>query len=179
MFADELVGREALQGFESTREVVGGDEVRQVRAQLVVRGVVEPLDRCLLDGAVHALDLSIRPRVSRLGQPVRHIILGAGEFECVGPEELLAGEHVLDLVRGPGVAAGLGEVGAVVGENRVNPVGHGRDQGAQEVGRNAPSAPLMQLDEGELGRAVDRDQQVKLALLGSDFREVDVEVADG
>src|SRR3954453_2197166 len=65
-FADELVGREALQGLEPAPEVVGGDEVSQVRAQLVVRGVVEPLDRGFLDGAVHALDLSIRPRVSRL-----------------------------------------------------------------------------------------------------------------
>jgi hypothetical protein len=36
----------------------------------------------------------------------------------------------------------------------------------------------MQLHEGELGCAVDRDQQVELALLGSDFRDIDVEVAD-
>ena len=134
---------------------------------------IEPLDRCFLDGAVHALDLSIRPRVPRLGQPVRHIVLGAGEFERVGAKELLVGQHLLDLVRGPGVAARLGEMGAVVGEHGVNPIGHGRDQGAQEAGRNAAGDPLMQLHEGELGCAVDRDQQVKLALLGSDFREQD------
>jgi len=118
-FADELVGREPLQGFEATGAVVGGDEVRQVRAQLFVGGVVEALNGRLLEGAVHALDLPIRPRVSRLGQPVGHIVLGAGEFEGVGAKELLAGQHVLDLVRGPGVAAGLGEVGAIVGENRI------------------------------------------------------------
>src|SRR5215212_6757215 len=47
------------QGFEATAEVVGGHEVRQVRAQLVVGGVVEALDSRLLDGAVHALDPSI------------------------------------------------------------------------------------------------------------------------
>jgi hypothetical protein len=34
------------------------------------------------------------------------------------------------------------------------------------------------LNEGDLGRAVDRNQQVELALLGSDFRDIDVEVAD-
>jgi hypothetical protein len=113
LFADELVGREPLQGFEATGEVVSLDEVIHVRAQLVVRGVVEPLDRCFLDGAVHALDLPIRPRVSRLGQPVGHIVLGAGELEGVGAEQLLAGQHRLDLGRGPGVAAGLGEVGAI------------------------------------------------------------------
>jgi hypothetical protein len=38
---------------------------------------------------------------------------------------------------------------AVVGEHGVNPVGHGRDQGAQEVARDAAGDPLMQLDEGE------------------------------
>jgi hypothetical protein len=37
----------------------------------------------------------------------------------------------------------------------------------------------MQLDEGELGRAVDRNQQGELALLGPQLGEVDVEVADG
>ena len=53
------MGREALQGLEATSEVVGGDEVSRVRAQLIVGGVVEPLDRRLLDGAVHPLDLPV------------------------------------------------------------------------------------------------------------------------
>ena len=74
---------------------------------------------------VHALDLPICPRVSRLGQTVRHIglgagVLGAGEVEGVGAKELLAGQHLLDLVRRPGVTAGLGEMRAIVGEHCVN-----------------------------------------------------------
>ena len=36
----------------------------------------------------------------------------------------------------------------------------------------------MQLDEGELGRVVDGDEHVKLSLLGADFGDVDVDVAD-
>jgi hypothetical protein len=112
--ADSLVGCEPAQGLKATAEVVGGDEVGEVRAQLIVCGVVEALDSRLLEGAVHPLDLPVRPRVSRLGQTVLHIVLRAGEFERVGTEELLASEHLLDLVRRPGVAAGLGEVGAVV-----------------------------------------------------------------
>ena len=116
--------------------------------------------------------------MSRLGQPVGHIVLGAGEFEGVGAEQLLAREHRLDLGRRPGVAVGLGEMRAVVGEHGVNPVGHGRDQVAEEVARDTPRCLLVQLHKGELGRAVDGDQQVELALLGSDFREVDVEEAD-
>src|SRR3954453_12213946 len=58
-FADSLIACEAAQGLEATAEVVGGDEVSQVHAQLVVRGVVEALDRRLLDGAAHPLDLPI------------------------------------------------------------------------------------------------------------------------
>src|SRR5215213_2199847 len=111
-----------------------------------MRDVVEALNGRLLDGAVHPLDLPIRPRVSRLGQAVLHIGLGAGEFEGVGAKELLASEHLLELVRHPGVTAGLGEMRAVVGENRMHPVGHGRDQGAEEVACDAAGHPLMQLD---------------------------------
>ena len=66
----------------------------------------------------------------RLGQAVLDVAPGAGKLKRVGAEELLASEHLLDLVGRPGVAAGLGEVRAVVGENRVNLVGNGRDQGA-------------------------------------------------
>jgi hypothetical protein len=37
----------------------------------------------------------------------------------------------------------------------------------------------MQLGEGELAGPVDGDKQMKLALLGSDLGDVDVEEADG
>src|SRR5215212_5672767 len=70
------------------------------------------------------------------------------------------------------------EVGAIVGENRMHPVRHSRDQVSEEVAGNAASDPLMQLNKGKLGRAVDRNQQIELALLGSDFRDIGVEVAD-
>ena len=78
---------------------------------------------------------------------------------------MLGGEHPLDLVRRPGVAAGLDEMRAVVGENRVNLVRNGRDQGAQEVACDTAGDLLMQLDEGDLGRAVDRNKQRELALM--------------
>ena len=74
--------------------------------------------------------LTVRPGVPRLGQAVLYVAPGAGKLKRVGAEELLASEHLLDLVGRPGVAAGLGEVRAVIGENRVNLVGNGRDQGA-------------------------------------------------
>jgi len=58
-FADVFVGREAFKGLEPLGEVVGADEVGEVAAQLVVRVVVEALDRGILDGAVHPLDLAV------------------------------------------------------------------------------------------------------------------------
>jgi hypothetical protein len=58
-------------------------------AELVVVLVVESLDRGVLDGAVHALDLAVRPRVPRLGEPVVDVELGAGELEGVAEERLL------------------------------------------------------------------------------------------
>jgi hypothetical protein len=42
------------------------------------------------------------------------------------------------------------ELRAVVGEHGVNAIGHGSDEGAQEVGCDAAGGPLVQLGEGEL-----------------------------
>ena len=69
-FAEVFVGREAFERLESSGEVVGSEEVCQVRFE-VVMGVVEvSLDRSVLDGPVHALDLPVGPRVVGLGEPV-------------------------------------------------------------------------------------------------------------
>lgn len=57
-------------------------------------------------------------------------------------------------------------------------VGHCGDEMPEEVGRGSAGHLLVQLDEGELGRAVDGDQQGELALFGADFGDVDVEKAD-
>ena len=52
MFADELIGREAFEGLQSSPEVVGADEGVEVISQLVVIVVVEAFDGRVLDGAV-------------------------------------------------------------------------------------------------------------------------------
>ena len=53
-------GVEAAQGLEATTIIVGLDEQLQVVAQLVVAAVMVSLDRGVLDGAVHPLELAIR-----------------------------------------------------------------------------------------------------------------------
>ncbi len=65
-----FIGREPFEGLESSGEVVGSEEVGQVRFELVM-GVVEvSLDRSVFDGSVHSLDLPVGPGVVGLGEPV-------------------------------------------------------------------------------------------------------------
>jgi hypothetical protein len=75
-FADGFVGCEALEGLQSSAEVVGLDEIGEVPAELVVGVVVEALDGCFLDSPVHAFDLAVGPRVSWFGEPV--VDVGSG-----------------------------------------------------------------------------------------------------
>jgi hypothetical protein len=69
-------------------------------------------------------------------------------------------------------------MGPVVGKDGVDLVGDGVDQPAQEVARGLADHFLVQLDEGELRRSIDCDEQVELALRGSDFGDVDMKIAD-
>ncbi len=103
---------------------------------------------------------------------------GAGQLEGMGAEQLSGLERRPDLGDGRAARARVGEVRPVIREHGVDPVGHHRDQAAEEVGRDAPGRPLVQLREGELAGAVDGDEQVELALLGAQLGDVDVEEAD-
>ena len=57
-------------------------------------------------------------------------------------------------------------------------VGDGGDQATQEISGGPPRDLLVQFDEGELRRPIDRDDEIELALSGSDLGEVDMEIAD-
>ena len=106
------------------------------------------------------------------------IIEGAGVFERMRVEEPPLGDHLLDLGWGPGFAGGVGEVGSVVGEDGVDFVGDGGDQAAQEVRGRAARHLLVQFDEGELRGPINRDDEIELALNGSNLGDVDMETAD-
>ena len=111
--------------------------------------IVEAPDGGVLDGSVHPLDLTIRPRVPGLGQPVFNIELGAGELEGMAEEWLVAGQHLPDVLGRPAIACGLGEVRAVVSEHGVDPVGNCRGERPEEVSGNATRGLLVQLGEGD------------------------------
>ena len=63
-------------------------------------------------------------------------------------------------------------------EDGMDPVRDGGDQAAQEVPRGATRHLLVHLDEGELRRSVDGDEQVELALRSSNLGDVDMKIAD-
>ena len=69
-------------------------------------------------------------------------------------------------------------MGSVVGEDGVDLVGDGGDQASQEVSRGATRHLLVHLDEGELRRPIDGDDEVEFALRGSNFGDVDMKIAD-
>jgi hypothetical protein len=52
-----------------------------------------------------------------------------------------------------------------------------RDEVTEEVGRSPSGDLLVQFNEGKLGYAVDRHEQVELALGGSNLGDVDMEFA--
>lgn len=76
-----LVGRKAAQGLQPTGMVVGVDEQLQVRPELFVGLAVIALDRGVLDGAVHPLDLTVGPGMVGLGQTMLEAVLVADAVE--------------------------------------------------------------------------------------------------
>ena len=177
-FADVFERREALQSLEPASEVIGCDEVREMLSKLLMALVVEALDCGFLDGPVHSFDLSVGPGVLWFGQPMVDIVSSAGEFESVSTEERASCDGLFDLADSQATAAWYREVDTVIGENRMDLVGHGRNKMAKEFGGNLGGRFLMQLDKGEFRRSIDGDKEMELAFFGPHFGNVDVEEAD-
>src|SRR5262252_5052378 len=92
--------------------------------ELVVSLVVVAVDSRFLDGPVHPLDLTVGPRMVGLGQAV---------LDTVGSADLVEAVHAV--AGGPAVAISgqVGELNAVVGQDGVQAVGHGRDRKSGRV----------------------------------------------
>jgi hypothetical protein len=84
----------------------------------------------------------------------------AGMLEGMSPDGFSGFDRGSDVRRGRTGVAERCEMLAVVGQHRVND----RNQAAEEIGRCAAHDLFMHFDKSELGRAVDRDKQVELAL---------------
>lgn len=167
-----------MQCLEPASEIVGRDEIGEVLAQLVVRFVIEALDRCLLDRPVHAFDLAIRQRMSGFCQAMLDIEVGTGRFERMATKQDAIGPHGFDILRRPSVAGRISEMRAVVGQHGMDAVWNRSGEGAQEVTSNATCRFLVQLDECEFRRPVDRHEEIEAPHFGADFGDVDMKIAD-
>ena len=142
-FADEFVRCEAFQRLQSSAEVVSADKVVEMRCQLLVRFVEIAADGRFLDGSVHAFDLAVGPWMARFRQPMIDVQDGARILEGMGTEEFAAAHEFFYLGRGPGRTARIGEMRAVIGQNRVDLVGDRRGQPTQEIGSDPPGRSAM------------------------------------
>ncbi len=93
-------------------------------------------------------------------------------------EALLLFDHDLDLGGAPGIAGGIGELHAIVGEHRVDFVGHGFDQRSEEIRRDSRGGASVELHKSEFARPINGDKEMELALGGLNFGDVDMKIAD-
>jgi hypothetical protein len=114
--------------------------------------VVEPFDDGPLDRAVHPLDLTIRPGMLHLGQPV---------FDTV-----VVADAVEDVLEGMPVLFSVGELDATIDETGVDGVGNGADEVVQEPGGSQFAGLLMQFRIGKLRGFVDGHKEIELAFCG-------------
>ena len=150
-------------------EVVGAHESLNVGLERLGIGVVERLDRGLFHGAVHPLGLAVRPGMVGLGQPVLDAVLAADAVEDMPHPPCYRPAPVLGQV---------GEGHPVVGQDRVQPVGEGGHDLAQESGAVQFGVGVEEGDVGELRDPVDGQEHKKLALSQPELADVDVDVAD-
>src|SRR5665213_613054 len=76
------------------------------------------------------------------------------------------------------IARQVSKLNAVIGEDGMQPVRDGFDQVFQERDGGGSVSLTMQLHKGELRRAIDRHEEIELALFGTYLGDVDMEVAD-
>ena len=136
-----------------------------MHAQGLVTLVVVALNRRFLQRAVHAFYLTIRPGMTYPRQAMLDPVLAAHPIKQVH-------ERV-------SVPATMGELDAVIGQHRVQPVGIEGNDGFEEAYRCRSLGLLMQLGIGNLRRAIDGNEEIELALSSSDLRDVDMDVSDG
>jgi len=123
-FPGEFVWCEAYEDFALEGVVGDLDEVAQMVAQLFMAVVVETLYGSVLEGAVHVLDLPIGPWMIDLREAVLDSIFTASHVEHMG--RVLGGWSV-------GVSRRISKLDVVVGEHRVDFVGHNPDHSATDL----------------------------------------------
>lgn len=124
--------------------------------------IVEALNGGVLDGAVHAFHLSVRPGMTDFGQAVLDAVLGANPSEDM--------TTVMDIL-------GMqGELDTIVSEHCVDLVGNGINQVPEKLGSSHFTGLPDQLDKSELAGAVDGDKEIDFSFTCAQLSNVDVKV---
>lgn len=104
--------------------------------QLVARLIVVTFDGCFLDRAIHPFYLAIGPRMADLGQAMINVMSLADPVK----------ENIPISFR----SLAFCELDAVVGQDRVNGVGHSRHPIAKKAFRDHPRGPGVRFRIGKL-----------------------------
>lgn len=132
--------------------------------ELFVIVVVETLDGGFFDRSVHSLNLPIGPWVLHLGQAMLNAVLVTHPVE--------------DVMEGIFMPLLIGELDAVVRQNRMDGIRNCFDQIAQELGCIHLSGFGIELNEGKLGCSINGNKEIELALGRLHLGNIDVKVAN-
>ena len=109
-----------------------------------------------------AFDQADGLRMLGFGQPMLNVGLCAGVLDGMSSEDFACHDGSLGGKHGGPRTARVRGVDAVVGPDRVDAERRGIDQRAQDRAGNPRRGLLVQLDEGELRRSVDRHERCSL-----------------
>lgn len=124
--------------------------------------VVVALDGGVFERAVHALNLTVGPRVIRLGESVVDLVLKTHPVE--------------DVRKRVPVFLTVGELNPVISEHGVQLVRRRLDEVAQKLCGDQLRRAWVQFGVGDLTGAVNRHEQIQLPFFGSDLGNINVEV---
>jgi hypothetical protein len=158
-----------LEGFESPSEVVGCDEVGQMPLKVIVAVLEEAFDGGFLDGAIHPLDLAVRPEMIWLGEPVFDATAATHAVEGMSAEACRWSLTVFGKVC---------ELDSIIGKYRMNTVRNSFNKRFEEGSRSLHVGFRHEFDHDVLRGSVDGNEKIELALRRAHLGQVDMEEAD-
>ena len=123
----------------------------------------------ILDGAVHAFDLAVCPRMVGLSEAVFDAVAKASSFEGMTSQHRRGSLAVLGQI---------GKLNAVVSKHGVDVIRDRFDQIAKELRGCLGGSPLGKLCKSKLGSAINGHKEMELSFGALHFGDVDMEIAD-
>jgi hypothetical protein len=141
---DVRIGCKPLKRFEPLREVIGHQEGMQLLFQVDMSLVVIRFHWSRFERAVHPFHLAIGPGMVGFGQPM--------------VDTMLMTDTIKAMVKGVDVAFTVRELTAMIGEHRVDLLGHSSHHVPEELSGHHCVGFGVQLGISKLAGAVDRDK---------------------